>query len=424
MGEKSSNSRRPKSKPWSYVAGKKGRNRVRVYERSEHGLWIDYRDATGKRVRQSLGRGGDERDWAEAEADRIAAQFRREGARDQRGVTLRTLFDKYERDKPEKGASKNAHDQRARKLFLACWGGDTPVADLDRRDWDRFIEQRRSGALTPKGSSRPADGVGSRAIQYDLRYVLAVLRWGECVRERGRPLVDRNPFRGFPVPSEPSPRRPIVTEAEFRKLVKVAPRVGTPCRLFLLVVDETGHRGSSVAQLRWSDVDLVSRSVVWRAESDKTRFRHTTPLSSEVVAELKKAQRASGAIGDAWIFPSPTNVTQPVSRHLLRDWWDRLEELAKLEPVKGRGWHSLRRKFATDHEDRPLVELMALGGWRDPQTIIKCYQKPREERLREAVERRATERRKGRTSRGTTEGPEAKATSDTHANWHTQQALG
>jgi integrase len=66
----------------------------------------------------------------------------------------------------------------------------------------------------------------------------------------------------------------------------------------MLLVDETGHRAASVGRLRWSDIDLVAGSLVWRAEADKTRFRHTTPLSSEAVAELKKAQRASGAIGD------------------------------------------------------------------------------------------------------------------------------
>jgi hypothetical protein len=109
---------------------------------------------------------------------------------------------------------------------------------------------------------------------------------------------------------------------------------------------------------------------------------------------------------------------------LLRDWWDKLEDRAKLPPVRGRGWHSLRRKFATDHEDLPLVELMALGGWRDPQTSIKCYQKPREDRLREAVERRALARRKQASSRAAAHVPEATGAGERNANWYTQRAHG
>jgi hypothetical protein len=42
---------------WSYIAGEKGRNRVRVYERSSYGIWIDYRTEDGARVRHSLGHG-------------------------------------------------------------------------------------------------------------------------------------------------------------------------------------------------------------------------------------------------------------------------------------------------------------------------------------------------------------------------------
>ena len=65
----------------------------------------------------------------------------------------------------------------------------------------------------------------------------------------------------------------------------------------------------------------------------------------------------------------------------MRDWWKRAEEKAGLAPKRGRGWHSLRRKFASDLMHAPPKELCELGGWKDYNTILKCYQFPDQDRL-------------------------------------------
>jgi len=74
----------------------------------------------------------------------------------------------------------------------------------------------------------------------------------------------------------------------------------------------------------------------------------------------------------------------------MRDWWHRGERLAGLERVSGRGWHSLRRRFATDLMDVPLKVLCQLGGWKTPETILACYQRPSDDDMRAALERRRT----------------------------------
>ncbi len=56
--------------------------------------------------------------------------------------------------------------------------------------------------------------------------------------------------------------------------------------------------------------------------------------------------------------------------------------------MKGRGWHSLRRKFATELRGEPLKVLCDLGGWKVPETILKCYQFPQEGAQRQALENR------------------------------------
>lgn len=72
----------------------------------------------------------------------------------------------------------------------------------------------------------------------------------------------------------------------------------------------------------------------------------------------------------------------------MRDWWERAARLARLEPLHGRGWHSLRRKFASDHMHLPLKVVCELGGWRNHRTVVECYQHPDEQQLREALKTR------------------------------------
>src|SRR5262245_9986791 len=49
--------------------------------------------------------------------------------------------------------------------------------------------------------------------------------------------------------------------------------------------------------------------------------------------------------------------------------------------IPGSGWHSYRRKWATERGDLPLKALMVAGGWRDLQTLVTCYQHPSEDEL-------------------------------------------
>jgi hypothetical protein len=70
----------------------------------------------------------------------------------------------------------------------------------------------------------------------------------------------------------------------------------------------------------------------------------------------------------------------------------KLEKAAKLERIDGRGWHSLGRKFATDLKHIPLADLCNMGGWKDHNTVLKCYMRPDEATMRNALERSSEHR--------------------------------
>lgn len=194
--------------------------------------------------------------------------------------------------------------------------------------------------------------------------------------------------KGFRIPKEKNPRRVVLTEEEYQALRAVAEEVDWRFDVALVLVHETGHRIGAVRTLRWIDVDLEQSRIRWPAETDKTGYAHVTPITDEARAALERARRLNPGIGESPVLPSPKKPSRPMSRHLARDYWKRGEKLAQLPPKKRRGWHALRRKFASELMHQPLKVLCELGGWKEPQTLLKCYQHPDQDQLKEALQNR------------------------------------
>ena len=371
-----------------YSAGEWGRNRVRVFPDPKTGLYqIEWRE-NGRRLTRSL----KHRDWRQArrQADEFAAGFAGPELNGKKNaepepLTLGTLFDIYgEEVTPTKGLSSRQHDRTAAKMFLGFLGRSRDPATLSQRDWDRFIRARRAGSVGPSG--RP---VSDRMIEYDLRYLISVLNWASRSRdEQGRLLLESNPLRGLKMPMEKNPTRVVLSEHEYQALLKVSQEVDWRFHLALVLAHETGHRIGAIRKLRWSDIDFEGEAVRWRARHEKTGYEHTTPVTDEALAALEEARALSAGTGTGPVLPAPTDASRCVGRSLVGYWWKKAQKLAALEPKRGRGWHSLRRKFASDLMNVPLKVLCELGGWKEAQTILRCYQQADEGQLRTALENR------------------------------------
>ncbi len=239
----------------SYGAGEWGRNRVRVFPDPKTGLYqIEWRE-NGRRLSRSL----KHRDWrrAKRQADEAAAGFavhepngKPEAAPEP--LTLGRLFDIYgEEVTPAKAERVQRRDRVATGMFLDFLGRDRRPETLSQRDWDRFIRARRAGRVGPSGKP-----VGNRTIEWDLTFLMAVLNWAARSKdEQGRPLLDRNPLKGLKKPREKNPARVVLTEDEYRALLKVSRQVGWPFHVALVLAHETGHRIGAIRNLRWSDID-------------------------------------------------------------------------------------------------------------------------------------------------------------------------
>ncbi len=369
-------------------AGEWGRNRVRIFPDPKTGNFqIEWRD-NGRRRTRSLGH----RDWVRAkrQADEFAAGFvgpdlNGKAEAEPEPLTLGKLFEIYgEEVTPTKGRCSRAHDRAAKRMFLRFFGRNRDPATLSQRDWDRFIRERRAGRIGPSGKP-----VSDRMVEHDLKFLIAVLNWaGRSRDDQGRLLLERNPLRGLKRPTEKNPTRVVLTEGEYRALLGVSGRIGWRFHVALVLAHETGHRIGAIRQLRWSDIDFEGREVRWRAEHEKTGHEHVTPLTDEALTALEEARKRSAGTGDAPVLTSSRDATRSMSPMAAHKWWKKAETLAGLEPKPRRGWHSLRRKFASDLMDLPLKVLCELGGWKDAQTMLRCYQRPDAGQLRTALEGR------------------------------------
>ena len=218
---------------------------------------------------------------------------------------------------------------------------------------------------------------------------MAVLNWAARSRdEDGNLLLDSNPLKGLRKPREKNPTRVVLTEQEYEALLKVSRKVDWRFHVALVLAHETGHRIGAIRKLKWSDIDFEGGEVRWRAKHEKTGYEHVMPVTDEALSALKEARAMSGGTGDGPVLPAPTDASRCVGRSLPSFWWQGAQTLAALEPKPGRGWHSLRRKFASDLMDQPLKVLCELGGWKTAKTVLQCYQQADAGQLRQALANR------------------------------------
>lgn len=87
-------------------------------------------------------------------------------------------------------------------------------------------------------------------------------------------------------------------------------------------------------------------------------------------------------------FPEPGDAARPCDRDKFSWWWEEAERAAGITHVARRGWHSLRRTFASELKHIPLKDLCELGGWKTADTVLECYIKPDEATMRDALAHR------------------------------------
>lgn len=387
-------SRDPRQDEWHRAAGKwslsleQRGNRIRLFQNRPGGVFL--------RATWIAGSGRDVvslRTKDRPEAERLGrALLDALGPGDQVAkpqVTLQRLWDWYSQDSENFKASSVRTQKDARQraaVLMGYFGRHFKVLDFSEDHVRAYEAARRKGEIK-YWNRKTKKEVRARTANADLVLLKIMLRWGTKVRHKGEPWLKYNPLAGVSLARESNPRRPITSPERFqatrRAMQQLAAEAGSEgervrwakMELALVLAEGTGRRLGSIRQLRWDDVDLDQGWIRWRAEADKKGRESVVPLPTPLADEIRRFRAQLGSIA-GWVFGRETDGEVPMDRHLFDKWLTVAEGRAGLPKLQGGLWHPYRRKWATERKRFPLTDLAAAGGWKDFDTILKCYQQP------------------------------------------------
>ncbi|HEX9282366.1 MAG TPA: tyrosine-type recombinase/integrase [Gemmatimonadales bacterium] len=282
-------------------------------------------------------------------------------------------------------------------LFARVLGADRDLSKLTLGEWQHFIRVRLTGAVDAWGrdvpmpataEDQPRRVVRARTVEADCEWLAIVCNWAlEWEdRETGRPLLREHPFKRErfrdAVPHEQNPRRPVATQDRYEAILAKAPAVHPFLAALLGLVNGTGRRIRAVLSLRYQDLQLAKSpatphgAVQWPGETDKMGKAWAAPINAAVRATLDALLGERPGLGAAYLFPSPSDVAQPMDRWFASKLLRRAERLAKVPKHNGSLWHAYRRKWGTERKHLPVQDVAQAGGWKNTATLETIYQQP------------------------------------------------
>lgn len=364
---------------WAYDPSIRGRRK--------RSLGFRVRDAAGKLIPAHISR-------AKREATELSSRLiQGEGPATQ--LTADALFRLFEREiLPGHSPRHRAETERQLELWRTFLGPRFVVARLGLREWNALIRQRSEGEIDARGERvedpEHRQPVGARSVARSLKVLRGACRFAARYRvPTGGFLLESDPTRGLPIPSEPNPKRPVADSERFGCLLEVADQVGmygadgrrtrSYLRELLILAEGTGRRIGAILALRWSDWEPGEEPygvLRWRAEHDKIGRDWATPVTQEVRRALERFRKERPALGDALIFAAPGKPGRSVTRYAATSWLRRAEWLAGLEHMPGGAWHAFRRAWASKRKHLSVTDVAYAGGWKDTATLLRCYQHP------------------------------------------------
>lgn len=431
--------------PWKATVGTWPR-RVTVYERWVGGpLYGAVWDESARRmVKRSLGHRNRERalTWANTQAVKLAAARTAEtgvpspgmaSPRDpERGTvlaTVRGVVTLYvaERTPLKTGSGQRQEDRRRGAMWMALYG-DLPVTALGASEWNAFVKDRASGALTPHGERvrdmEQRKPIGARGVDADLVFLIAVFNWA-CQTPRtdgtGDMLIERNPWGGagpgvrrmLARPRNRAVKRPVARTERFEALCQVADRihcelpsidaaglrksVAQPSylRVMLALAYHTGRRITAICRLTRDrlvrDESGAIVAIRWPPlkDEDEAIVQVRASVGEAIDGQIMRIDALAAIVGwhptiTAPVFPQPRALAEwkakpgqappPMLRWTASDWLTSAEALAGLPHLPQGAWHPFRRSWATRRKHLPRTDVAQAGGWKDEATMVRSYE--------------------------------------------------
>lgn len=308
-------------KLWRYTVGKKGVNRVTVFERADAtSIFVEWWDDDGRHKRALstvAGHPVTDRETAKIIAHRMSeAQERRRNQQANEALGIRVP-----RTLPELLARRHAD-------LWESWSPKYRKSRQRRRDfWERKLGDVRLTAVSPAVVERIArDAQGDRSDRWRqdvLRYLVdsfiyaeRKLKWIDAASNLS--AVDVPRARG---------RSVAYTEAEAKRLLPALWEVHPTAGWIGAVAAQTGRRLTAIRTLGPEQVHQDGDWTIISFPGDTDKARNTGEAA-------------------VYLLPGREDWTVP-SLETCNAWIREAEDTAGIEHVKGRAWHGLKRLYAT-----------------------------------------------------------------------------
>jgi integrase len=273
--------------------------RVWRYEGKRGTVWrIRYRDATGCRILETLGK---EPTWnrtrAEKELRRRLVDIERDGYRKPEPITFAAYAQRWLDDYlPGRGLKLTTTDSYRQTInrHLLPHFATRKLTDLEQQPEliDRYVTQKMQEGLAPK------------TVVNQLLVLQTMLK--TAVRWR---LITRNPVVDCERPRVEQPELNVLTETEIARLWTAYTELATEAdaseqawwrlaRTITFVALGTAMRRGELLALRWRDVQLLESHLTVREALVKGRF--TTPKSRSSRRLIELGSRTLGLLAEHW----------------------------------------------------------------------------------------------------------------------------
>ena len=217
-----------------------------------------------------------------------------------------------------------------------------------------FVDKRLKGGLFGR---RKLEGVSERTANLDvivLRNVLNAAIEDGYLRDLPRIKLLKQP---------PSPKRQLLTPAEFEQLIKAAriscKKNGPQLADYLCFLAFSGVREQEALRLKWSDVNFQQKRLTIGADGlSKNRESRRIEFNPKLNAHLNKMQTRS-APDSSWLFPSPQRGSRDEHAKSFRESLKLARNAANLEWV---GFHDLRHYFCSMCV-MAGIDFMTIAAW-------------------------------------------------------------
>lgn len=286
-------------------------------------------------------------------------------------IAFETLVTRYQ-DEFLKQISPAGRSQRIQHLkWWACRFAGLPLADitpvrisearddLAKESYTRGRQKTVDGKITfPKEYKRSGATVNRFLATLSHMFSLALKEWH---------MVDRNPVRDISKKKESRGRVRFLSDAERKSLLKACESSEWPLlRTLVQLAISTGARRSELINLRWSAIDLASKSAI--LHETKNGDPRCLPLIGESLKGLRILQRHNGEKSE-YVFAAASNFPQPYTN--FDSHWHKALRKAGIDNFR---FHDLRHTTASylAAQGASLLEIADVLGHRSLQ-MVKRY---------------------------------------------------